>query len=159
GQPAARQARRARGHRDRRPVGLPDPGALMGARPAPGHGLARGLRRGLRRLPYPVRLRLTLVQSGLIVASGTALLALTYLLVAGSPPGRYTTAGTAGRAGSATGGVSAVRDAGSAQARQHTADLHQLLVAAALALLVMAVLSFGLGWLAAGRILRPLRAM
>jgi len=41
----------------------------------------------------------------------------------------------------------------------HAAESHQQLAGSALALAVMAVISAALGWLVAGRILRPLRAM
>ena len=37
--------------------------------------------------------------------------------------------------------------------------MHQLLASAGIALLITAVLSIALGWLAAGRVLRPLRTM
>jgi signal transduction histidine kinase len=42
---------------------------------------------------------------------------------------------------------------------QNTTDLHQLLVYSWLALAIMAVLSVALGWLVAGRVLRPLRTI
>jgi signal transduction histidine kinase len=42
---------------------------------------------------------------------------------------------------------------------QRVADLHQLIVESALALAVMALISTALGWLVAGRVLRPLRTM
>jgi signal transduction histidine kinase len=45
------------------------------------------------------------------------------------------------------------------QAAQHTADLHQLLIASGIALAFMAALSVALGWLVAGRFLAPLRVM
>jgi signal transduction histidine kinase len=41
----------------------------------------------------------------------------------------------------------------------HAFEVHTLLVQSAIALAVMAVLAFGLGWLVAGRVLRPLRAI
>jgi two-component system sensor histidine kinase VanS len=41
----------------------------------------------------------------------------------------------------------------------HSEDLHQLLVRSGIALAVMTVVSIALGWLVAGRVLRPLRAM
>jgi two-component system, OmpR family, sensor histidine kinase VanS len=41
----------------------------------------------------------------------------------------------------------------------HAADLHQLLVRSGIALAIMTVVSIALGWLVAGRVLRPLRAM
>jgi signal transduction histidine kinase len=42
---------------------------------------------------------------------------------------------------------------------QHTAELHQLLIQSAIALAIMAVVSIGLGWIVAGRALRPIRIM
>ena len=42
---------------------------------------------------------------------------------------------------------------------QRVADLHQLIIESALALALMAILSTGLGWVVAGRVLRPLRTM
>jgi len=47
----------------------------------------------------------------------------------------------------------------SAMSRAHAFDLHTLLVQSGFALAVMAVLAFGLGWLVAGRVLRPLQAI
>jgi signal transduction histidine kinase len=44
-------------------------------------------------------------------------------------------------------------------ARIHAFDLHALLVQSGIALAVMAALAFALGWLVAGRVLRPLRAI
>ncbi len=40
--------------------------------------------------------------------------------------------------------------------QQHSAELHQLLIMSGIALAIMAVASMGLGWLIAGRVLRPL---
>jgi signal transduction histidine kinase len=42
---------------------------------------------------------------------------------------------------------------------QHVADLHQLIIESAIALALMALLSTALGWVVAGRVLRPLRTM
>jgi signal transduction histidine kinase len=42
---------------------------------------------------------------------------------------------------------------------QHTSDLHQLIIAAAIALALMAVVSLALGWLVASHFLVPLRAI
>jgi signal transduction histidine kinase len=44
-------------------------------------------------------------------------------------------------------------------ARQHAAELHQLLLQSGIALAGMAVISIALGWLVAGRVLRPLRTI
>ncbi|NUR59312.1 MAG: HAMP domain-containing histidine kinase [Catenulispora sp.] len=113
-----------------------------------------------RRFTGTVRLRLTVAQAGLIVVSGVVLLALTFLLVAASPPPRFTTTDPPGKAAGTSDGTMSVPVGGvSDQAWQHTADLHRLLIGSALALAVMALLAVGVGWFAAGRILRPLRAM
>jgi signal transduction histidine kinase len=42
---------------------------------------------------------------------------------------------------------------------QRAADLHQLIIESALALALMAIISAALGWVVAGRVLRPLRTM
>ena len=42
---------------------------------------------------------------------------------------------------------------------QHSSDRHQLLIAAAIALAIMALVSLAVGWLVAGRFLRPLRTI
>lgn len=44
-------------------------------------------------------------------------------------------------------------------AEQHSSDLRDLLVYAGIAVAMMAVLALGLGWLTAGRVLRPIRTM
>jgi signal transduction histidine kinase len=43
--------------------------------------------------------------------------------------------------------------------QQHTAEMHQLLEQSGIALAIMAAASIALGWLAAGRVLRPLRTI
>jgi signal transduction histidine kinase len=96
-----------------------------------------------------VRSRLTLLYGGLFVASGAGLLAVVYLLVATDFPGRYAT----GRA--ATGSAGNTSRVGTTAGDQ----LHLLLARSGIALAVMAVAAVGLGWLMAGRTLRPLRAM
>ncbi len=109
-------------------------------------------------LPPPtVRLRLTLLYSGLFLASGAVLLAITYALF------RHNT------------GVNLIFPMGepnpSPEVRQdiesriagleanHADVLHQLLVQSGIALAIMTVASVALGWLVAGRVLRPLRTM
>jgi signal transduction histidine kinase len=98
-----------------------------------------------------VRLRLTLLYGGLFLASGTVLLAITYVLV--------------GNATNPSLPSTAVRQRPAVQAKvalanhQHAALMHQVLVSCGIALAVTAVLSIALGWLVAGRVLRPLRAM
>jgi len=110
-----------------------------------------------RRLPrWTVRLRLTLLYGGLFLLSGCGLLGITYLLVAARSRGANTT----GTAGSHASHPDTSRlAAGSPQALQQAADLHQFLIQSGFALAIMAVAAIGLGWLVAGRILRPLRVM
>jgi signal transduction histidine kinase len=52
----------------------------------------------------------------------------------------------------------ALRDRAVAE-QQHTAEMHQLLEQSGIALAIMAAASIALGWLAAGRVLRPLRTI
>ena len=106
--------------------------------------------------PRSVRLRLTLLYGCLFLLSGAGLLAITYLLVRNALAGPITTShGSRPLSGSAI-----VHDpAGTGLPAQQVADLHQLLVQSAIALAIMAVVSIGLGWFVAGRVLRPLRVM
>jgi signal transduction histidine kinase len=46
-----------------------------------------------------------------------------------------------------------------AAAAQYALDMHHLLITSVIALVIAAVLALGLGWLVAGRILRPVRAI
>jgi len=146
---------------------------------------ARIMRRSWLRLPRrTVRLRLTMVYGGLFLLSGTALLGITYLLVSQQLPRGPVTGGTSvgssPPAGVASGAEVFVR-AGkgscslltgpfgtpaqvSAQAqrcmsKQRALELNQLLTESGLALAIMTVVSVGLGWLVAGRVLRKLRTI
>jgi two-component system sensor histidine kinase VanS len=126
------------------------------------------------RLPSrTVRLRLTLLYSGLFFVSGALLLGITYLLVrrstgpdlivaGGSPPGP--SGPRALKEALANPDVSRyVRDVAERQYARalslHANDLHQLLVRSGIALAIMTAVSIALGWLVAGRVLGPLRAM
>jgi two-component system, OmpR family, sensor histidine kinase VanS len=104
-----------------------------------------------------VRLRLTLLYGGLFFASGVALLAITYLifrrasginlLVANGP-----TRGTAAQ--------DATTELRYAELVRHSTDaLHHGLLRSLIVLAIMTVVSIAFGWLIAGRVLRPLRAM
>src|ERR1035441_2791512 len=121
----------------------------------------------LGRLPRrSVRLRLTALYGGLFVASGTGLLAITNVLARGWPwpgaslgivmsvPSNGSGRAHHGRRLSATSHQLQVQ-----AAHQHAAELSQLLAGSAVALGVMAVVSVALGWIIAGRVLRPLREM
>ena len=112
-----------------------------------------------------VRLRLTLLYGGLFVASGAALLAITYVSVERST-GHTISTHAYGPLRQSTGvraplpKLPALAQLQSRDlARQHASDLHQLLVWSGIALALMAALSIALGWLMAGRVLRPLRTM
>ena len=138
----------------------------------------------LRQPKTNVRWRLTLLYASLFLACGAALLAVTYALVAHatltSGPARQVSirpssaSGTAissirprseARPADATpppavqrllktpGGRATVRFVGT---QQRIADLHELEIESGIALAIMVVISGGLGWVVAGRVLRPL---
>ena len=112
-----------------------------------------------------VRVRLAGVYGSLFLVSGAALLAITYLLVAGWPDLPTTTllgapalshAPWAGWAlvNTSSGAITQLEPAG-APALERAAELHDLLIRSGIALALMAVVSVWLGWLVAGRVLRP----
>jgi signal transduction histidine kinase len=114
-------------------------------------------RRWRHLLPRPtVRLRLTLVYGGLFLGSGAGLLTITYLLVRStgvlilntSPSGPELSAPVFDS-------TPTTNDA----KQGHAALVHQLLIESGVGLAIMAVVSIGLGWLVAGRVLRPLRTI
>jgi signal transduction histidine kinase len=114
-------------------------------------------RRWLHLPPRTVRLRLTLLYSGLFVVSGAGLLAITYLLFRSS-----TGINLIIPTGPVQGSPEVERMAETAFAaaeRRRADDLNQLLVQSGIALAIMTVASIALGWLVAGRVLRPLRTM
>jgi signal transduction histidine kinase len=116
-----------------------------------------GLRLGLRRRGF--RVYLTVVYGGLFLASGTGLLGLTYWLA----DTRFPVTGRQSGTGHGSPGLLPSRQRAAALAAQvqsiqeRAAALHSLLVMSGIALVVMTVISVGLGWLVAGRMLRPLR--
>jgi signal transduction histidine kinase len=142
----------------------------------------------LRRLRHPrttVRWRLTLLYGGLFLASGAALLAITYTLVAHAPvrpvpdlfprPSQFAVNAVRTRhvrvppaaiqrtlppqvrkALRTRAGRAVVVSVGS---HQRISDLHQIIEESGIALGIMALISALLGWLVAGRVLRPLRTM
>ena len=105
-----------------------------------------------------VRLRLTLWYGGLFLASGAALLALTYGLVVQAFTG--STAGNVlcGPAHSECHVIGPQQARGMAL-QQYATPLHELLTRSGVALALMAVVSIALGWFVAGRVLRPLRTI
>jgi signal transduction histidine kinase len=129
-------------------------------------GLLTRIAGATRRPMRTVRLRLTLLYGGLFLVSGIVLLTITYLLVRHST-GHFVVVRGA-RAGTETvnrlpqlpESLRDTADAMRAQAHhQRESVLDQLLVQSAIALAIMSVASVGLGWLMAGRVLRPLRTM
>ncbi len=135
-----------------------------------------------RRLHLPrrtIRLRLALLYGGVFFISGAVLLALIYT-AASRTHGAYTQAVPApflGHSSAAAPGqvpvappslqVAPVRRGSPRQEvkvsivdpNQRSADLRVLAVVSVIALAVMAAVSMGLGWLIAGRVLRPLRTI
>lgn len=140
------------------------------------------------RLPAPtIRLRLTLAYGGLFLCSAAALLTITYVLVNHQYTGsffissghqavvHFQSSGTTITRGSGgaivtkasafpvpvgPNAVAGSRKIALAAAQgQSDAALHQLFLDSAVALAVMAALSLGLGWVIAGRALRPLRTI
>jgi signal transduction histidine kinase len=115
-----------------------------------------------------MRLRLTVLYSLPFLAAGAALLAITYLLVRSSPGGNVDKSllpsppvpGLKSLAKPVPNGL-ALRNAQlKTQAlATHASDMHELLTGSWIALAIMAVLAVALGWLVAGRMLRPLRTM
>jgi signal transduction histidine kinase len=125
--------------------------------------------RTTRRLIRPrttVRGRLTLLYGSLFLASGVVLLSVTYVLVERSFP--VVDQKAIGRGGSqAAGAIPGARGSqplsfrvtAALVAQLRRADLHHLLVNSSIALAGMVVISIALGWLIAGRVLRPLRVI
>jgi signal transduction histidine kinase len=133
------------------------------------------------RLPQrTIRMRLTMLYGSLFLLSGASLLAITYGLVVQATKGVIFTGqdGSFGMIESARGAPSPSMEIMSGPAgqtpeqmqaqadrlqdqalQQHAAELRQLLIQSAIALAVMAVVSILLGWIVAGRVLRPLRTI
>jgi signal transduction histidine kinase len=98
-----------------------------------------------------LRMRLTLLYGALFLASGIVLLAFTNVLVRSGS----TSVAQVNLSGPVPG--PALAHAARIASQQHGSDVHQLDIYSLLALAIMAVLAIGLGWLVAGRVLRPLR--
>jgi signal transduction histidine kinase len=134
-----------------------------------------------RRLHLPrrtIRLRLALLYGGLFFISGAVLLALIYtaasrthgaystvvpapLIVHRSvAPGQAPVAPQSRQVGPILGGSPGpVVTARIIDPNQRSADLRVLAIVSVIALAIMAAVSMGLGWLVAGRVLRPLRTI
>jgi signal transduction histidine kinase len=106
-----------------------------------------------------VRLRLTVIYGGLFLLSGAALLAITYALVDSQLSRPLRTSGGPASTGTPGGIVRASIASANSLRAQQTTELHQLLVNSGIALGAMLVVSIALGWIVAGRVLRPLRTI
>jgi signal transduction histidine kinase len=136
-----------------------------------GRGRVKSARRRVGR--QSVRLRLTLLYVGLFLASAACLLTITYFLVDHQLPqvttssgviaitggdGQLSTGGNAtGSCDQSLGPCQPLLQAVAVQVGRNT--LNQLLIESGIALGIMAVVSVGLGWLMAGRVLSPLRTI
>ncbi|MEV5576517.1 ATP-binding protein [Spirillospora sp. NPDC052269] len=112
-----------------------------------------------------IRLRLTLLYGVLFLVSGLVLLTVVYVLVAHASPWSAVDPPKAPVLPSPPGGLGpgpkapTMPDLRAELARQRADYLRDLLTASGIALAVMTVGSVWLGWLMAGRALRPLRSM
>jgi signal transduction histidine kinase len=126
-----------------------------------------------------MRFRLTVLYGGLFLVTGIGLLAITYVLVdhstttalfvdnkngervaiRGGQPGSSTRSPQLKTGTPSPEQRQVARQLAAQATAQHTHDLHQLVTQSAVALGLMAVLAVVLGWLVAGRVLRPLRTM
>ncbi len=104
-----------------------------------------------------VRLRLTLLYGGLFLVSGTVLLIATYLIFRGNTGVNLIVPNGATHGSPSQQAVTELRYA--EVVHRSTDALHQGLLRSAIFLAVMTAVSIALGWLVAGRVLRPLRAM
>jgi signal transduction histidine kinase len=122
------------------------------------------------RLPrWTARLRLTLLYGSLFTLCGASLLGFTFWLFSRATVGeqlvpkgrsfgaRFTLPPAACRHEPPSRLNACLERIG--ELRAHAFDLHVLLVRSGIALAVIAALAFALGWLVAGRVLRPLRAI
>jgi signal transduction histidine kinase len=136
--------------------------------------LARLAPAGWLRTPRPTaRLRLTLLYGALFLLSGAVLLAVTYLLfdqasaVISLPGGMRVSFGPLPHSplpATEQSGMGSLTPAQTTEvqaqvARLHAFALHELLVRSGIALGLTAVISVALGWLVAGRVLRPVRVI
>ena len=110
--------------------------------------------------PRTIRLRLTVLYGVVSVLSAAVLLAITIMLADGLTPRTTPVPGQAATTSGQQALAQTLARIAQLQAQLRQVDpLHQLLVAAAAALAIMAGTSIALGWVVAGRALRPLRAI
>jgi len=113
-----------------------------------------------KRWPRPtLRLRLTVLYGALFLISGAALLVITYLFALHTDQA-FTRPAIGARLGLTPQQVFALTQNDQAQfARQDASQKQALLFGSGIALGFMAVISMVLGWIVAGRILKPLRTI
>jgi two-component system sensor histidine kinase VanS len=113
----------------------------------------------LLRLPSrTVRLRLTLLYGGLFLVSGVALVATTYILFRGNTGVDLIVPRTA-HGSTNPGALNDARQMFAGAVERDTHGLHEGLTQSGIALAIMTAVSIALGWLVAGRVLRPLRTI
>lgn len=112
-------------------------------------------RRAGSRVRWTVRLRLTLLYGALFLVSGVALLAITLALVARG----NVTKGTVVMFSSHHEGGREPVDMRHVATERHEAAVQALVAQAGIALALMTAVSVALGWVMAGRVLRPVRIM
>jgi signal transduction histidine kinase len=109
-----------------------------------------------------IRLQLTAIYGGLFLICGAGLLAITYVLVDKALPNVYTWSNGHGKGSVTIGAGGPSTGSGPVAAliaSEHVAELNQLLLDSGIALGMMAIVSIVLGWVVAGRVLRPLRTI
>jgi two-component system sensor histidine kinase VanS len=107
--------------------------------------------------PRTVRLRLTLLYGGLFLISGVVLLAITYLIFRNASGVNLIVPNGSTHGSPAQDAATELRY--TELVRRSTDAIHQGLLRSLIVLAIMTVASIALGWLVAGRVLRPLRAM
>jgi two-component system sensor histidine kinase VanS len=116
-------------------------------------------RRMLHLPPRTVRLRLTLLYSSLFILSGAALLVTTYLIFRSNTGTNLIVPNGGSRGSTDPEALQYVREKFQATVARDRHGLHQGLIQSGITLAIMAIASIVLGWLVAGRVLRPLRKM
>jgi hypothetical protein len=113
-----------------------------------------------------VRLRLTRIYSGLFIVSGLALLVATYLIFRGNsgvdlivPTGIPRAPGGHPSVMQNPEVIGRIQRMFAASVARDSHGLHVALLESGIALAIMSIVSVVLGWLVAGRVLRPLRTI
>ena len=113
----------------------------------------------LRRPQTTVRWRLTFLYGALFLGCGAALLAITYALVAHATANHPLLSTFLGHKFREPVPPEVKAASRFIRSQQQISDLHQLEIESGVALAIMAIASTLLGWIVAGRVLRPLRTI